>query len=86
MLVIMILNALPEPLKNYVRLQIERGAYGSEQDVIEAALRGQLDRDRQIDELLEESFNCGPPVEFTPELLEGILQRVVNKQAPHPTS
>jgi antitoxin ParD1/3/4 len=70
--------SLPDPMKQYVEEQVSAGAYSSASEYVRELVRADQKRHakEQLERILMSAINSGDPIDFTPELVEGIRQRL----------
>jgi antitoxin ParD1/3/4 len=70
--------SLPDPMKQYVEEQVNKGSYSSASEYVRELVRAdQKRRDKeQLEQRLIQSLNSGEPVDITPEMLEDVRKRL----------
>jgi len=70
--------SLPDPMKQYVEEQVRAGAYSSASEYVRELVRADQKRraKEQLEEVLRNAINSGDPIGVTPEMVEGVRQRL----------
>jgi antitoxin ParD1/3/4 len=70
--------SLPEPMKQYVDEQVNRGSYSSASEYMRELVRADQQRreKERLEALLLEALDSGEPIEVTPEMIEDVRSRL----------
>ena len=70
--------SLPDPMKEFVEERVSAGAYSSASEYVRELVRADQKRHakEELEQILLNAMNSGDPFEVTPEMLEGVKQKL----------